>query len=218
MVALTYLFSRSKPVYLVNFHCYRPPDRCGARGGLRPAPGLRPGGQCVAERVPPARCSRLQEPGVVMMSHAGSAASQAACMCCRCQHSTISRIDVVTRPAQAVLGHAQQHTLLMMRPPGYAAAKHAAGASQCGARAQDEDVPGGLQGALQGLWGAACRRAPPPPPCPPFARQPGLGRQRRGESRSSRGKGSCRGRVGFAQRGARARSTDKSPGLPGEGR
>lgn len=27
MVALTYLFSRSKPVYLVNFHCYRPPDR-----------------------------------------------------------------------------------------------------------------------------------------------------------------------------------------------
>lgn len=28
MVALTYLFSRSKPVYLVDYHCYRPPDRC----------------------------------------------------------------------------------------------------------------------------------------------------------------------------------------------
>lgn len=27
MVALTYLFSRSKPVYLVDYHCYRPPDR-----------------------------------------------------------------------------------------------------------------------------------------------------------------------------------------------
>ena len=41
MVALTYLFSRSKPVYLVNFHCYRPPDRCvlqarAVRKGLQP--------------------------------------------------------------------------------------------------------------------------------------------------------------------------------------
>ena len=35
MVALTYLFSRSKPVYLVNFHCYRPPDRCARRRELR---------------------------------------------------------------------------------------------------------------------------------------------------------------------------------------
>lgn len=35
MVALTYLFSRSKPVYLVNFHCYRPPDRCARKRELR---------------------------------------------------------------------------------------------------------------------------------------------------------------------------------------
>ena len=35
MVALTYLFSRSKPVYLVNFHCYRPPDRRAPTRGLR---------------------------------------------------------------------------------------------------------------------------------------------------------------------------------------
>ena len=27
IVALTYLFARSKPVYLIDYHCYKPPDR-----------------------------------------------------------------------------------------------------------------------------------------------------------------------------------------------
>ena len=26
-VALTYVFTRSKPVYLIDYHCYKPPDR-----------------------------------------------------------------------------------------------------------------------------------------------------------------------------------------------
>ena len=27
IVALTYIFARSKPVYLIDYHCYKPPDR-----------------------------------------------------------------------------------------------------------------------------------------------------------------------------------------------
>ena len=27
MVGLTYIFARCKPVYLLDYHCYKPPDR-----------------------------------------------------------------------------------------------------------------------------------------------------------------------------------------------
>ena len=30
-VALTYVFTRSKPVYLLEYHCFKPDDKCDPR-------------------------------------------------------------------------------------------------------------------------------------------------------------------------------------------
>ncbi len=89
-----------------------------------------------------------------------------------------------TRPAQAVLGHALQHTLLMMqflmtRPQSMQRGRYVVAR----ARRMKMSLAAFKEHSKEsGVRPADAPRTLPLPP--PLARQPGLGRQRRGGSRS----------------------------------